>query len=281
MLAPYILVFFLFAVFPVVRSVFLSFTDYNVFQKPRFVGFENYINLFSNDKVFYIALKNTILFAVITGPVSYAMCLMLAWLVNDFGKRLRNVLTLIFYAPSISGAVAVVWGIFFSPDRYGYINSILIRLHIIDSAIKWFKDPKYILFTLIIIQLWMSIGTSFLAFIAGLQGVDKSLYEAAAVDGIRNRWQEFWHITLPSMRPQLMFGAVIQIAGAFTVNDVCSAFTGFPSVDYAGHTISMHILDYGMLRFEFGYASAIAVVLFTIIVVFNTAVQAFIRKAGN
>ena len=281
MLAPFAILFGMFTVLPVARSIILSFTSFNVLQPPKFIGLENYINLFSTDKVFFIALKNTILFAIITGTLSFAMCLLLAWLINDLGRNMRRVLTLVFYAPSISGAVATVWGVFFSSDRYGYINSILVQTGLTDTAIKWFKDPQYILATMIVIQLWTSLGTSFLAFIAGLQGVDRSLYEAGAVDGLKNRWQELWFITLPSMRPQLMFAAVIQIAAAFTVSDIGAVFTGFPSVDYAGHTISMHILDYGMLRFEFGYASAIATVLFVIIAVFNTSIQSFIRKVGE
>ena len=221
------------------------------------------------------------LFAVITGPVSYFACFVFAWIINELKPKLRALMTLIFYAPSIAGNVYFIWSIVFSGDRQGYMNGILLNIGLISQPIQWFKDAKYILPILIVVQLWLSLGTGFLAFIAGLQTVDKSLYEAGAVDGIKNRWQELWYITLPSMKPQLMFGAVMQITQSFAVSDVSIQLAGSPSVNYAGSTIVTHLIDYGTLRFEMGYASAIATILFLVMIVTNKLVQRLLRKVGS
>lgn len=281
MTAPYFILFIVFTIVPVLMSIFLSFTSYNIFQAPEFVGFGNYRRLFINDEVFITALKNTLIFACITGPLSYLICFVLAWIINDFKPLVRAVFTTIFYAPSISGSVYMIWQIMFSSDSYGYINSVLMRLGIIDSPIYWIEDPSKVLWVCIIIQLWLSLGTSFLAFIAGFQGVDRSLYEAAAVDGIRNRWQELWYVTLPVMKPQLLFASVMQITGAMGVGDLTVNIAGFPSVDYAAHTIANHITDYGNTRYEMGYASAIATILFIMMIGGNKLIQKFIRRVGE
>ncbi|MBS5480373.1 MAG: carbohydrate ABC transporter permease [Acutalibacteraceae bacterium] len=281
MLIPFFTLFIIFTVYPVVRSIWYSFTYYNVFSEPEFIGFKNYTRLFLEDSVFLTALKNTLVFAVITGPVGYLLSLLVAWLINDLHPKFRWFLTLIFYAPAISGSAVAVWTFIFSADRHGYANSILLQLGIINESIAWFKDPRYMLATIIVVQLWMSLGTSFLAFIAGLQGVDRSLYEAGAVEGIRNKWQELWHITLPAMKPQLMFGAVMQITAAFSASDICVQLAGFPSVEYAAHTVVTHLQDYGMIRFELGYASAIATVLFLMMILANQLVQMFLRRVGE
>jgi multiple sugar transport system permease protein len=281
MIAPYFILFFLFTVLPVLTSIVLSFTYFNMLELPSFTGWTNYLRLLLEDDIFLIALKNTFIFAVITGPISYFMCLMFAWIINEFSGKLRAFLTLIFYAPSISGQAFLIWTIILSGDRYGYLNSILIETGFINSPILWMKTEKYVLPMLIIVQLWLSLGTGFLSFIAGLQTVDKSLYEAAAVDGVKNRWQELWYVTLPSMRPQLMFGAVMQITAAFSVADVSIQLAGNPSINYAGTTIVTHLLDYGTTRFEMGYASAIATVLFLLMVGSNKLVQRILRKVGE
>lgn len=252
MLAPYFILFFLFTVLPVVISIGLSFTYFNMLEAPTFVGWKNYIKLFLEDDIFLISLKNTLIFAVITGPVSYILCLLFAWIINEFKGKVRAFLTLIFYAPSICGNAYMVWNLILTGDRYGYLNGILLKLGVMDEAILWMKTEKYVLPVLIVVQLWLSLGTGFLSFIAGLQTVDKSLYEAAAIDGIKNRWQELWYVTLPSMKPQLMFGAVMQITQSFAVADISIQLAGNPSVNYAGATVVTHLLDYGSTRFEMG-----------------------------
>lgn len=281
MLAPYFILFFLFTVLPVVISIGLSFTYFNMLEAPTFVGWKNYIKLFLEDDIFLISLKNTLIFAVITGPVSYILCLLFAWIINEFKGKVRALLTLIFYAPSICGNAYMVWNLILTGDRYGYLNGILLKFGFIDEAILWMKTEKYVLPVLIVVQLWLSLGTGFLSFIAGLQTVDKSLYEAAALDGIKNRWQELWYVTLPSMKPQLMFGAVMQITQSFAVADISIQLAGNPSVNYAGATVVMHLLDYGSTRFEMGYASAIATVLFLLMIGTNKLVQRILRRVGE
>jgi len=281
MMAPYFILFFFFTVLPVAISMILSFTNFNVLEMPDFVGWKNYIKLFLEDDIFMISLKNTLLFAVITGPISYLLCLLFAWIINEFKGKLRAFLTLIFYAPSICGNAYVVWNLILTGDRYGYLNGLLLKYEIIDEAIVWMKTEKYVMPILIIVQLWLSPGTGFLAFIAGLQTIDKSLYEAAAIDGVKNRWQELWFVTLPAMKPQLMFGAVMQITQSFAVADISINLAGNPSVNYAGATVVTHLLDYGSTRFEMGYASAIATILFLLMVGTNKLVQRLLRRVGE
>jgi multiple sugar transport system permease protein len=281
LMAPFMLIFFMFTVIPVGISLGLSFFHFNMLEFPRFVGWQNYSRLFLNDDVFLIALKNTLLFAVITGPVSYIACFLFAWIINELSPKVRAVMTLVFYAPSISGNVFFIWLIIFSGDSYGYMNGFLMRLGVILEPIQWLSNEKYVLGIVILVQLWLSLGTSFLAFIAGLQTIDRSLVEAGTVDGIKNRWQELWYITLPSMRPQLMFGAVMQITASFAVAEISIALAGFPSVNYAAHTVVTHLMDFGTIRFEMGYASAIATVLFALMLGTNIFTQKMLRKIGE
>ena len=283
MIAPFMFIFTLFTVFPVGLSLVLSFTNFNMinFSWDIFTGVDNYIRLFLKDEIFLLACKNTLVFAAVTGPVSYVLSFLVAWFINELSPRLRAIVTLIFYAPSISGNVYLIWGTLFHNDSQGWVNGILMKMNIIDAPILWFYDEKYAMTLCIVVALWMSLGTAFLSFIAGLQTVDKSLFEAAAVDGIKNRWQELWYITLPMMRPQLMFGAVMSITGAFGFGGVVTALCGFPSVNYSCHTIMHCLEDYGSTRWEVGYASAIAFVLFLIMIGANTLVNKMLSKVGQ
>ncbi|MCD6482358.1 MAG: sugar ABC transporter permease [Candidatus Izimaplasma sp.] len=281
LMAPFAILFFTFTVLPVFMSLGISFTYFNLLEPPKFIGLDNYIKLFLEDDVFIIALKNTLILAVVTGPVSYLLAFVFAWLINELGPKLRAFMTLVFYAPSISGNAFLMWLIIFSGDMHGYANAFLIKYGFISTPILWLKDPKYMMIVIIIVQLWLSLGVSFLAFIAGLQSVDKTLYEAGAIDGIRNRWQELWFITLPSMKPQLMFGAVMQITTSLAIAAVSMQLVGFPSVQYAGHTIVTHLIDYGTVRFDLGYASAIATFLFLIMITTNLLVRKMLRKVGE
>lgn len=281
MIAPFFLLFFVFTVVPVLLSVVLSFTTFNLLEFPDFVFFENYIRLFLSDDIFLLSLKNTFIFACITGPVSYLLSLFIAWFINELKPKLRAFVTLIFYAPSIAGNVYLIWTLLFSGDQYGLVNSWLMQLGFINSPVLWFQDTDYIFPLVIVVALWTSLGTSFLTFIAGFQVVDKSLYEAGAVDGIRNRWQELWYITLPTMKPQLMLGAILAITNSFGFGAVITALVGFPSPDYCVHTIMHHLQDYGGSRFEMGYASAIATLLFLMMVGANALVTKMLRKVGT
>src|SRR5690554_7016874 len=281
LMAPLIILFFTFTIIPVIMSLGISFTQFNMLEAPRFVGFDNYIKLLLDDEIFIIAIRNTLVLAVVTGPVSYLLAFVFAWLINELRPKLRAFMTVIFYAPSISGNAFLIWLIIFSGDMHGYANGILMNLGLIDSPILWLKDPTYMLPVLIIVQLWLSLGVSFLAFIAGLQSVDRTLYEAGAIDGIKNRWQELWYITLPTMKPQLLFGAVMQITTSLSIAEVSMQILGFPSVQYEGHTIVTHLIDYGTIRFDLGYASAIATVLFLIMMGANLLVRNILRRVGE
>ncbi len=281
MLAPFFLLFIIFTVLPVFLSIILSLTDFNMLQMPHWKGITNYTRLFLEDEIFILACQNTLIFAAITGPVSYLLSLLIAWFINELPPKIRAVVTLVFYAPSISGQVYLIWKTLFSSDAYGWANATLMDLGIISAPILWFENANYVMPLCIVVALWTSLGTAFLSFIAGLQTIDRSMYEAAAVDGIKNRWQELWYITLPTMRPQLMFGAVLAITNSFGFGAVVDALCGFPSVDYAAHTIMHHLNDYGGERYEIGYASAIAVVLFVIMFASNIVIKKALSKVGE
>ncbi len=281
MVAPFLLLFIIFTVLPVFLSIILSLTDFNMLQMPGWKGLTNYTTLFLDDEIFILACQNTLIFACITGPVSYLLSLLIAWFINELPPKIRAVVTLVFYAPSISGQVYLIWKTLFSSDSYGWANATLMDLGLISSPILWFESAEYVMPLCIVVALWTSLGTAFLSFIAGFQTIDRSMYEAAAVDGIKNRWQELWYITLPTMRPQLMFGAVLAITQSFGFGAVVDALCGFPSVDYAAHTIMHHLNDYGGSRYEIGYASSIAVVLFIIMFGCNILIKKMLAKVGE
>ena len=281
MLAPYMLCFALFTVIPVLVSIYFSFTQFNVLQPPQFVGLRNYSKLFLDDPIFLKAIKNTLLLALITGPFGYIFSFLMAWLLCELPPRLRAELTVIFYAPSISGNAYVIFTQLFSGDAYGFINARLLNLGVISDPVLWLRDESYMMAIVILVSLWMSLGVGFLSFIAGLQGVEKAQYEAAEVDGVRNRWQELWYITLPNMVPQLLFGAVMAVTGSLAIADVTVALNGFPSTNYATHTIINHLNDYGIIRLEMGYACAIAVLLFFMMLFINKIVQKTLGKVGS
>jgi multiple sugar transport system permease protein len=281
MIAPFFILFSIFTVLPVLLSLFFSFTIFDLLNFPTFVFLDNYIRLLLDDDIFLIAIRNTMVFAVATGPLSFLLSFMMAWFINELTPKMRAFVTLVFYAPSISGQVFLIWQIFFHSDQLGYANSILLRYNFIQDPIRWFRNEDYVVTLCIIVALWLSMGTAFLAFIAGLQIVDRQYYEAGAVDGIKNRWQELWYITLPLMKNQLMFGAVMNITASFGFGFIVTALAGFPSINYAAHTIMHHLDDYGGIRWEMGYASAIATLLFFLMIGANLLVQRLLSKVGT
>jgi multiple sugar transport system permease protein len=281
MVAPFLIMFIAFTVVPVVLSMLLSFTSFNMLQLPEWKGLDNYVQLFLADDLFITAFSNTMLFAITTGPASFILAFIVAWFINELSPRLRAIVTLIFYAPSIAGTAYLVWGIFFKGDIYGYVNGWLLKMGMISEPIVFFKDVDYIIPLCIVVAIWTSLGTTFLSNIAGLQGVDRSLYEAGAIDGVKNRWQEAWYITLPSMRSILLFGAVLAITGSFVFGAIVNNLCGNPSTDYVAWTLQHHLQEYMGTRFEYGYASAIAVILFAIMMGANALVQKFLSKVGE
>lgn len=281
LIAPFYIIFTVFVIAPIAIAIFFGFTNFNMLETPEIVGLENYLTLFFEDDVFLTAVRNTLIFAVITGPISYFACLFFAWMINELPRALRSFMTFVFYAPSMSGMLYVIWSYIFSGDMYGLLNQILMSVGFINEPVQWLTNADTMLTCIIIVQIWMSLGTSFLAFIAGFQNIDKTLYEAGAVDGIRNRMQELFYITLPSMGPQLLFSAVMQISAAFSVSDICMTLAGFPSTDNAALTVATHAYDYGMIRFEMGYACAVTTVLFIVMMAVNKWIQKIIGKHAD
>ena len=278
MLLPFMSLFIIITVVPVVMSLPMGFTNFNMIETPKFVGLSNFYTLFLNDDVFLIAVRNTLIFAIFTGPFSYILSFIIAWLINEMNAFLKTFFTFVFYAPSMTTSVYVTWQLILSGDSYGYLNAVLIDLGILNEPAQWLTDTNYILTVVIIVQLWMSMGAGFLAIRAGFQNIDKSMYEAGAIEGIKNRWQELFYITIPSMGPQLLFAAVIQISASFTVGVVGQNLVGLPSTDYAAHTIMNHATDYGNIRYEMGYASAICFVLFAAMLLANKGINWLLGK---
>ena len=275
---PFLLLFFVFTVLPILSSIILSLFDYDMVSTPIFLGFDNYLRLFTNDSVFFKVLGNTLKFSVVTGPLSYFLCFILAWLINELPGALKTIFTFVFYAPTLAGNIYTTWQLIFSGDTYGIANAYLIDLGITNGAIQWLTDANYIMGVLIVVQLWMALGAGFLAIRAGLQGIPRDRYEAGAIEGIKNRAQELIYVTIPAMGPQLLFAAVMQITSSFTAGDIGRFLTAFPTTDYAGHTIMTHAYDYGSIRYEMGYSSAICFVLFAVMLIANWGIKKILGK---
>ena len=273
MLLPYIVLFSTFILIPVLIAIGLSFTYFDVINKPTFTGLLNYITLFTQDEVFLkYVLPNTFLYALIVGPGGYVISFLLAWMLAQIQPIPRTILALCIYTPSMLGAVfiGVIWKTIFSGDQSGYINSILLRLGLIDTPIQFLLTSDYFMLIMIIVSLWSAMGIGFLSMISGILNIDQELYEAAYVDGIRNRFQEIVYITVPSMKPQMFFGAVMAIVNAFNMGWIGVTLSGAnPTPNYSGQLITNHIDDYGFLRYEMGYAAAVSVVLLLVVYAFN------------
>ena len=278
LLLPFLLFFIVFMLVPVVSAMALCLTDFKMVQMPNWVGLGNYIRIFTEDEEFMIALRNTLVYAAITGPLGYILSFVVAWLINELNRTTRTVVTLLMYAPTLAGNVYFVWQYLFSSDSAGFINNTLIQLGLIQEPIYWLTDTKYNSMVVILVIVWLSFGAGFLSFVAGLQALDHTYYEAAALDGLRNRWQELYYVTFPQMGPQLLFGAVMSISGAFAVGYHNKALTGFPSTDYSTHTILLHAMDYADNRYELGYSSALSVVLFAMMIVAWLLVTKALRR---
>ena len=281
LMAPFLVLFFLFTVLPVLSSIVLSFFSYDTISLPKFNFLDNYLRMFAGDEVFPKAVINTLKFSVVTGPLSYLLAFLLAWLINEFTPLVRTILAFIFYAPALVGGATFIWQIAFSGDSFGYANSVLISLGLITEPINWFKNTEYNTGLLMIVQLWGSIGISFLANISGLQNVNPELYEAGALDGIKNRWYELWYITLPSMKDILLFGAVMQIQATFSIGAVIQALAGYPSTNNSVDTIVTHLADVGTVRYEMGYVAAMSTVLFLMMLVARVVIGKILDALGK
>ncbi|MDD3712587.1 MAG: sugar ABC transporter permease [Candidatus Izemoplasmatales bacterium] len=266
---PYVILFTTFIIIPVVIAIVLSFTYFNTIQTPDLIGLKNYIELLTRDEVFMqYVLPNTFKFAFIVGPVGYLMSFILAWMLAQVPHKSRTVLAIILYSPSMTAGIAmgVIWTVLFSGDSTGYLNALLLNIGIVEEPIQFLTSPDYLMTIMIVVSLWGSMGVGFLAMLAGIMNIDPSLYEAAYVDGLRNRWQEIFYITIPSMKPQMLFGAVMAVVGTFQVGAIGVQLSGAnPTPQYAGQLLVNHIEDFGFIRYLMGYASAISVVLLILI----------------
>ena len=281
LLIPFSIFFFVFTILPVVTSIFLSFFSFDMINPIKFVGFDNYIRMVTSDEIFPITFRNTLIFAIITGPLGFLLSFVLAWFINEFKPFSRTLLSFMFYAPSLVGNGIFIWQVAFSSDSYGYVNSLLLSLGFITEPILWLKDAKYIFGIIVMVQLWQSMGISFLSNIAGLQNVNEELYEVGAIDGIRNRWQELWYVTLPTMKSMLVFSAVMCIQSSFSAGAICAQLAGYPSVDFSADMMVQYMSDVGTTKYEMGYASAIAVVLFLMMVVARNVFLKVLNKTGK
>lgn len=273
MLLPYILLFSTFILVPVLIAVYLSFTYFDVINAPTFTGLLNYISLFTQDEVFLkFVLPNTFLYALIVGPGGYVLSFLLAWMLAQIQPVPRTILALCIYTPSMLGSVfiGVIWKTIFSGDQSGWVNSLLLQWGLIDTPIQFLLTKDYFMLIMIVVSLWSAMGIGFLAMISGILNIDQELYEAAYVDGMKNRFQEIIYITIPSMKPQMLFGAVMAIVNAFNMGWIGVTLSGAnPTPEYSGQLITNHIDDYGFIRYEMGYAAAVSVVLLLIVYAFN------------
>ncbi len=280
-IAPYALIFSIFILIPVILAVILSFTNFNAIEFPKWVSFLNYITLLTSDAEFMkYVLPNTVIYAVVVGIGGYVLSFILAWALCNLSKLPRTIFALILYSPSMTTGVAmtVLWKVIFSGDQAGLLNSWLMELGIITEPIIWLTDSRFLLPIVIIIGLWSSMGIGFLSMIAGILNTDESLYEASAIDGVSNRFQEMIYITIPQMKPQMLFAAVMAIVGAFQNGAISALLVGNPSPGYASQLLVNHIEDYGFLRYEMGYAAAISVVLLLIVQLFSKGVNALLTE---
>ena len=266
MLAPFLFFVFVFTILPILSSIVLSFTSFDMISSPKFVWLDNYRRMIVEDSTFATTAKNTLVFAIIAGPCGFLLSFVLAWFVNEFQPRTRAILSFMFYAPSLVGNAYFIWKVAFAGDSYGYINSFLMSFGIITEPIQYLKTEAYLMPIIIVVQLWQSMGVSFLSNISGLQNVSRDMYEAGAIDGIRNRWQELRYITLPAMQPMLLFSAVMQIQSSFSASTIMIELAGYPSKGYAVDSIVSLMTDMATVRYELGYACAMSVVLFIMMV---------------
>ncbi len=264
MMSPFLLAFLTFTILPILASILLSFTNFNMLQFPTLNGIENYVRLLFEDDVYMISLKNTMIMALIVGPVGYILSFVVAWLINELGYRLRVMYTFFMYTPALCGGAATIWTYIFSSDSKGFLNDFLLKLGIINDPLQWLTNSKFTMTVAIVVAIWGSFGTGFLSFVSGLQSLDRTYFEAAAIDGLRNRWQELYFVTFPQMKEFLLFGAVQSVSSAFSI---APTITGNPSTNYSTHTLVLHIQDHANVRYEMGYASAAAVVLFLLMLI--------------
>lgn len=280
---PFLSLFVVFIIIPVIVAIGLSFTDFNSIERPNVVGLDNYVNILTDDAIFMEhALPNTIQFSIIVGVGGYFLSFFLAWSLAQISKLPRTIMAIILYLPSMTSGVmlSTVWQVIFAGDKVGYLNSILLKLDVIQKPIIWLSDSKYLLLIMIVVSLWSSMGVGFLAMMAGILNVNKELYEAAYIDGVKNRFQEILYVTIPAIRPFMMFGAVMAIVNTFQNGSIGVMLSGTnPTPGYAGQLLVTHAEEYAFIRYEMGYGAALSVIILILIwVISQISKRLFIDK---
>ncbi len=282
LLLPYALLFFTFILLPIIIAMGLSLTYFDVINTPKFAGMNNFITLITGDEVFMkYVLPNTILYAIVVGVGGYVLSFLMAWILAQVTPRFRTVYALAMYTPSMVGQlmIQVIWKMIFSGDQQGLANAYLQKFGIINQPIQWLISSDYFMQIMIFVSLWSSMGIGFLSMLSGIMNIDQELYEAAYVDGIKNRAQEIIYITIPSMKPQMLFGAVMAIVNAFNMGWIGVALAGAnPTPDYSGQLIANHIDDFAYVRYEMGYAAAISVALLCLVWVCSKVANALFTE---
>ena len=277
-LGPYMVVFFVWTILPGIVSYFIAFMQFNTIEFPVWVGLQNYQRLFLSEEYFTLCLSNSLVLGTLSGVINYLFAFGFAWILNEVPPKPRTILTLLFYLPSMTGGFTVILDMLLSSDRYGWLNGWLMQAGLIQDPIQWSKETEYMLPLAIIIMLWSALGTQFLVFLSSLQGVDKSLYEAGAVDGIYNRWQELYYITLPSIKGQLQLNAILTVTASVSIS--APGFFGTPTQDYKLFTLAMLSADYSG-RLEMGYVTAISTIMLILSITINKIVNYLIGKIGK
>lgn len=269
MQAPFVVLFTLFIIVPVVVAIGLSFTDFNSIQAPNWVGLDNYVDILTNDDVFAeFAIPNTIVYSVIVGVFGYILSFFLAWSLAQIPKKPRTIMAVVLYLPSMTTGImlSTVWQVIFAGDKVGYLNALLLKLDLIQSPVTWLSDSRYLMVIMLVISLWSSMGIGFLSMLAGILNVDRELYEAAHIDGVKNRIQEILYITIPAIKPHMMFGAIMSIVNAFQNGSIGVQLSGAnPTPGYAGQLLVTHAEEFAFVRYETGYSAALSVILLAII----------------
>jgi putative chitobiose transport system permease protein len=265
-LTPALILLGIFVVYPIVAVVGFSFTDYDIVRPPVPIGLDNYQQLIG-DPTFWLALTHSFVYLIVT-PIIIAMSVVLAIVVN---RRLRgiHIYRALYFVPAVSGSIAIglTWQWLF--QRNGFINSVLLTLGWIEKPVQWLTTPEFVLPIAMLLTIWAGFGYYAVIFLAGLQNIPEELYDAARIDGC-NDFQKHWHISLPGLRPQIVFVAVISSLAALKVFDEIYVLTnqtgGFLD---SGVTMVFYLWRQAFVQQHAGYASAIAIALLVITLIFS------------
>ena len=265
--APAVLLFFIFVVGPLITSFYWSFTEYDAIHAPKWVGLDNYKNIFFNDPRFWKSIRNTIFYTLGVIPPVVVLSLLLAIAV-DQQIRFKNFFKVIYFIPSVTSVIAlsVIWKWLFAGEKYGLINHILIRVGL--QPVDWLMSPVWTLPAIMIMSIWAGLGYNMILFLAGLQTIPKTVYEAADIDGA-NVFDKFWHITLPLLKPFTVFVVIIGFITSFQVFERIYIMTqsefGIGGVLDSALTVVAYLYDMGFRKFKMGYASALGYIIFVVV----------------